>query len=125
MILYHTYYIKFRRNGKPESQTKRYQASNPGSAFAKCVKKFPDCQLLEGWREERLIVIGGDYCCLIYAPPSTARIVAEPIPRGGQTLFGFVDDEISLNPKKQADAATYRPCNENRRKTKLKIGEPL
>ena len=28
-----------------------------------------------------------------------------------QSLFGFMDDEISFNPKKQADAATYRPCN--------------
>jgi hypothetical protein len=111
MIHSHTYYIKFRRNGKAESQTKRYQAANPGSAFAKCVKKFPDCQLLEGWREERLIVIGGDYCCLTYAPPSTARIAAERVPREEQTLFGFMDDEISLSPKKRAGAATHRTCN--------------
>ena len=111
MLHYYTYHVRFRKNGKVKSQVRRFQAANPGTAFAKCVKKFPDCQLLEGWREERLIVIGGDYCCLTYAPPSTARIVAEPIPREEQTLFGFMDEEISLSPKKQADAATHRTCN--------------
>ena len=46
MIHSHTYYIKFRRNGKPESQTKRYQAANPGHAFWKCHQRDRNAALL-------------------------------------------------------------------------------
>jgi hypothetical protein len=42
--------------------------------------------------------------------PSMIRIVTGPRAKEEQVLFGFVN-EISLNPKKRAGAATHRTCN--------------
>jgi hypothetical protein len=107
MIHYDTCYIKFRRNGKAESQTKRYQAANPGHAFQKCHREFPDAQLIHGCRQSDC---RGEYAVTTYEPPLMVRIVAGPKAKEEQVLFGFVD-EISLSPKKRAGAATHRPCN--------------
>jgi hypothetical protein len=117
MIHYHSYYIKFRRNGKPESQTKRYQAANPGHAFQKCHREFPGAKLIQGWRQSDC---RDEYAVTTYEPPSTVRIVAGPRAKEEQVLFGCVN-EISLSPKKQAGATTHRTCNQT--VAKLKTGE--
>jgi hypothetical protein len=119
MIHYHTYYIKFRRNGKPESQTKRYQAANPGQAFQKCHREFPGAQLIQGWRrsdsKDEVVVA-------TYESPSTVRVVAGSKAKAEQTFFGFLK-EISLNPKKQVSAATHRPfATKTVANSKLKAG---
>jgi hypothetical protein len=41
----------------------------------------------------------------VYAPPSTASILAKPAPEEEQTSFGFLE-EISLSPKKRDRDAT-------------------
>jgi len=117
MIHYHTYYIKFRRNGKAESQTKRYQAANPGHAFWKCHREFPGAQIIQGWRQSDY---KDEYAVTIYEPPPMIRIVAGPKAKEEQVPFGFVS-EISLSPKRRAGTATYRPCNET--VAKLETGE--
>jgi hypothetical protein len=105
MIQFHTFHINFCQNGEAEPQVERFKAAGPGPAFEKCVQKYPGCTLLEGWLEGRLIGIGGEYCRLTYAPPSTAKIEAEPAPKEQQSDFGFLA-EISLSPKKRVGAAT-------------------
>src|SRR5262245_19104791 len=104
MIRYHTYYIKFRTNGKAE-QIKSYQAANPGHAFQKCCREFPSAQLIRGWRQRDLKdeVVGATY-----EAPSTVRVVAGSKAKAEQTFFGFLK-EISLDPKKQVSAATHPP----------------
>jgi hypothetical protein len=87
MKILDTYHIRFTRRG--EEQVRQFQAGDPGNAFAKCVKKFPVCILLGGWREGRLSKKGGEICRLTYAPPSTAQIVAESGPKAEQTTFEF------------------------------------
>jgi hypothetical protein len=57
---------------------------------------------LEAWREARLIRMGSDYCRLVYAPPSTAGIVAQPAAKEEQTHFRFFE---KLSFKKQDHAA--------------------
>jgi hypothetical protein len=105
METFHTYNIRFIRRGETKTRVRQFQATNAGSAFSKCVRKYPGCRLLEAWREARLIRIGGDYCRLVYALASTARIVAEPAPKEEQILFSFLE-EISLSPKKRDRDAT-------------------
>jgi hypothetical protein len=99
------YHVLFILKNAIKPQVRSFKGIVPGEAFWKCKKKFPDCQLLEGWREEKLPG-GGEICRISYAPPSTIRIVAEPTPVEKQTHFGFLE-EISWNhPKKQECAAT-------------------
>jgi hypothetical protein len=98
-----TFNIQFTRRGETQTRVRQFQAVNPGSAFAKCVSKFPDCKLLGGRREGKLG--GGDFS-ISYAPPSTIRIVvAEPEPEGEQLFFGFFE-HISFNRKEQHQGAT-------------------
>ena len=100
----HTYYIKFRRNGKAESQTKRYQATNPGHAFQKCHREFPDAQLIQGWRQSER---NGEHAVTYYEAPSTAAVVPGPRVKWEQMLFSFAN-QISLKPeKKRAGAGTH------------------
>jgi len=100
-----TYHIRFNRRGETKTQVRQFPAADAGHAFAKCLRKYSGCILLEGWREEKLPG-GGEICHISYAPPSTIRIVAEPTPVEKQTYFGFLE-EISWNhPKKQECAAT-------------------
>jgi hypothetical protein len=106
--IFHTYHIRFTRRGETQARVRQFQASNPGSAFAKCIKKFPGCTLLGGWREARLITGGGEICRLTYAPPSTARIIGEPEPKVEQIAFGFLE-EISLNHPKKQECALASP----------------
>jgi len=107
METFHTYSIRFIRCGETQTRVGQFQATNPGSAFAKCVKKYPGCQLLEAWREARLITGGGEICRLTYAPPSTVGvgIVAQPAPEEEQTSFGFLEELSWNHPKKQECAA--------------------
>jgi hypothetical protein len=108
----HAYRIWFTRNGETKSEVKPFDALNPGSAFAKCVRKYPGCRLLEAWLEGRLVTGGGVVCRLSYAPPSTVRIIAEPTPNEEQILFGFFE-ELSLNPRKQITMRRRRSCKPN------------
>jgi hypothetical protein len=95
MIHYHTYYIKFRRNGKAELQTKRYRASCPGHAFAKCCHEFPGVQLIRRWRQSER---NGEYAITYYDAPSTVAVIPGPEITAKQTLFGFAH-QISLKPR--------------------------
>jgi hypothetical protein len=103
METFRIYNIRFTRRG--ETRVRQFRAADPGHAFEKCRKKFPDCIFLKGWREGELIKKGGNCCRISYAPPSTARIVAEPAPQEEQTVFCFLE-EISLSSKKQDGDAT-------------------
>ena len=105
METFHSYHIPFIRSGETQTRVRQFKATNPGSAYAKCDKKFPGCALLEAWREGRLITGGGELCRLTYAPPSTIRIIAEPEPKAEQTHFGFFE-QISFNRKEQHHEAT-------------------
>lgn len=95
MTHYHTYYIKFRRNGKAESQTKRYQAANPGHAFQKCHREFPGAQLIQGSRQSDR---NGEHAVTTYEPPLTATIVLGARVKWEQMLFSF-GNQISLKPR--------------------------
>jgi hypothetical protein len=99
----HNYSIRFTRNGEIETQVRLFQAGNPGHAFTKCVRRFPGCILLAAWCEGRLITEGGNIGRLSYAPPSTVRIIAEPIPEAKQMVFGFFE-ELSCNPRNRNGA---------------------
>jgi len=98
MIHYHTYYIKSRRNGKPELQTKRYEAANPGHAFQKCHRKFPDAQLIQGWRQSER---NGEHAITYYEAPSTISIAAGPKIVWEQIAFGFAN-RLSFKPKESS-----------------------
>jgi hypothetical protein len=83
-----SYNIKFICADKLQPQVRRYKAANPGQAFSKCMREFPGAKLIEGWREGGL---GDNYGCIVYAPPSTVRIAAEPPPQAEETKFSFYD----------------------------------
>ena len=85
-----TYRIKFTYDGEGEAQVRRYEATSPGQAFEKCLRKFPGAKLLEGWCEGR--IAGITHGRITYAPPSTVRVVAEPAPKEEETNFPFYDD---------------------------------
>jgi hypothetical protein len=98
MIRYLTYYIEFRRNGKAELQTKRYEAANPGHAFQKCHREFPGAQLIQGWRQSER---NGEHAVTTYEAPSTVTIVPEPTVKWEQLLFGFAN-QLSFKPKESS-----------------------
>jgi hypothetical protein len=95
MIRYHAYHIKFRRNERAESQTKRYRAANPGHAFQKCHREFPRAQLLQGWRQNGC---NGEHAVTNYEAPSTVTIAPGPKAKWEQLLFSFAY-QISLKPR--------------------------
>jgi hypothetical protein len=97
------YHVLFILKNAIKPQVRSFKGIIPGEAFWKCKKKFPDCQLLEGWREEKLPG-GGDFR-ISYAPPSTIRIIAEPEPKAEQTHFGFFE-QISFDREEQHHEAT-------------------
>jgi hypothetical protein len=105
METFYTYSIPFIRSGEAQTRVRQFKATNPGSAYAKCVKKFPGCTLLGAWGEGRLITGGRELCRLTYAPPSTIRIIAEPEPKAEQTHFGFFE-QFSFDRKEQHHEAT-------------------
>jgi hypothetical protein len=80
------YYVEFVRGGETESQIVRYRVGSIGSAFDKCLREFSEAKLIKGWVE-------GSYKdghgITVYAPPSRARIVAEPALEEEQTAFEF------------------------------------
>jgi hypothetical protein len=98
----HFYHVKFIRNGEAAPQVVRYRVGSIVSAFDKCLREFSEAKLLKGWGE-------GSYKdghgITVYAPPSTAKIVAETALEEEQTLFGFLE-EISLSRKKRDRDAT-------------------
>jgi hypothetical protein len=111
----HTYHVRFVRNGETEPQVVRYLVGGMANAFAKCVRRFPEAKLIEGWIE-------GSYAdgrgITVYAPPSTIRIVAEPASEEEQTVFDFLQ-EISLSPKKREGDATSSVLQPNSSRIKL------
>jgi hypothetical protein len=106
----YVYRIRFTRNGGTEPEIKPFDALNPGSAFAKCAKKYPGCRLLEVWLEGRLITGGGVVCRLSYAPPSTVRIAVEPKFKKEQLTFGFLK-EISRDRNATASIPPSYPSH--------------
>jgi hypothetical protein len=80
-----TYSVKFQNGNKVA--VKSFKASNPGDAFARCLDKFPQAQLLEAWREGAYL---DGYGITTYAPPSTAASPkAEITQTAAQLLFPF------------------------------------
>jgi hypothetical protein len=73
----HLYHVKFISDGETEPQVVRYRVGSMVSAFDKCLREFSEAKLIKGWVE-------GSYKdghgITVYAPRSTARIVAEPAP---------------------------------------------
>jgi hypothetical protein len=78
--------VKFIRDGETKPQVVRYRVGSIGSAFDKCLREFSEAKLIKGWVE-------GSYKdghgITVYAPPSTARILAEPALEEEQTAFEF------------------------------------
>jgi len=77
------------------SNMKRYQAANPGYAFQKCDREFPDAQLIQGWRQNER---NGEHAVTTYEPPSTITIVPGPRVKWEQMLVGFAN-QISVKPR--------------------------
>ena len=98
----HLYHVKFIRDGETKPQVVRYRVGSIVSAFDKCLREFSEAKLIEGWVEASYKDGRG---ITVYAPRSTARIVAEQAPEEEQTLFGFLE-EVSLSPKKRDRDAT-------------------
>ena len=104
----HLYHVKFIRDGETKPQVVRYRVGSIVSAFDKCLREFSEAKLIEGWVEASYKDGRG---ITVYAPRSTARIVAEPAPEEEQTLFDFLE-KISSNSKRRegvydgADPAT-------------------
>jgi hypothetical protein len=70
-----TYHVKFSYNGEDEPQVRSYKAASVIRAFEKCLREYPGCKLIEGWRE------GGysnGYGITRYEPPSIVKVEAEP-----------------------------------------------
>ncbi len=97
----HLYHVKFIRD-ETKPQVVRYRVGSIVSAFDKCLREFSEAKLIEGWVE---VSYKDGRGITVDAPPSTARIVAEPAPEEEQTLFGFLE-EVSLSPKKRDRDAT-------------------
>ena len=81
-----TYDVKFSYDGEGEPQVRSYQATSPGHAFTKCLREFPDAKLIEASREGGYL---DGYGITTYQPPSTVRVVTEPVPKAEQTTFPF------------------------------------
>jgi hypothetical protein len=61
--------------GATQSCVRRYDATNAGHAFQKCLKEYPKARLIKGWKE------GGyqdGWGITTYEPPSTVTIEAKP-----------------------------------------------
>jgi hypothetical protein len=79
------------------SNMKRYQAANPGYAFQKCDREFPDAQLIQGWRQNER---NGEHAVTTYEPPSTVTVIPGPRVKWGEMLFSFAN-QISLKPREE------------------------
>jgi hypothetical protein len=96
MNAFFTCYIEYRLNGV--TRIKQYRARDPGEAFHKCHRRFPDAELLGGWRlSER----NGERAITYYEAPSTISITATPEIVWEQTAFGFAD-QLSFKPKESS-----------------------
>jgi hypothetical protein len=104
MNAYHTYRIKFCYDGEGEleSQIRTFKATSPGHAFKKCLQEYPGAKLIEGWREGGY---SGGYAITTYAPPSTVRIKAAPVPEAEETHFPFWKDCVSHRPFRSASSS--------------------
>jgi hypothetical protein len=67
--LFYTYHIELTRQG--ETWIREFKATNPGSAFARCLDEFPSRIFLESWRTARLLTEGGEEYRLVCAPAFT------------------------------------------------------
>jgi hypothetical protein len=74
--IFYNYKIHFTRPG--ETLVREFRVTNPGSAFAQCLKEFPGRIFLESWHEARLITEGGDDYHLVCVPASMVSIVTKP-----------------------------------------------
>jgi hypothetical protein len=86
----HLYHVKFIRDGETKPRVKQFRAGDPGHAFWKCAQKYPGCVFVEGGLKEKPPGGRGN-SSISYAPPSTARIEAEPASKADQITFPFFD----------------------------------
>jgi hypothetical protein len=75
MGTFYTFSIRFTRRGETQARVRQFRATSPGSAFRRCVEKFPGCILLGGWLESSL---GARYGRITYEPVSTVTV--NPLP---------------------------------------------
>jgi hypothetical protein len=66
-----------------ESRVENFRATSAGAAFAKCLQEHPGATLIQAWREGGFM---GGHGITIWAPPSTVKVEAEPLPAKGEQL---------------------------------------
>jgi hypothetical protein len=101
------------RNGSTEPSVFSCRAYNISQAFAKCARRLPEAELLEGWTEGSYkdsngIIRRG---AIHYSAPSTTRIIAEPGQKAEQLAFDFLS-QISFSKKSDHMATVWIPQNQ-------------
>jgi hypothetical protein len=89
MKAFQPYWIEFVCPGDDQTRIEKFEAASPTHAFARCLKKYPEAQLLKGWREGFLA--GWPVSIEYDVPPSTAKVEAEPEPKAEEIKFPFWD----------------------------------
>lgn len=91
---FNPYIVEYTCDGS-EPQTLQIYAADPGMAFLKVAKRFPNAKIVGGYRWGYL---AGHWVRISYNPPSAVRVEPLPAADAEEQVFGFFDQCIGGRP---------------------------